>query len=90
MGNHPMEPVQLAIEDKNCWGVTSPDGKVRYDAKDHVVEVPRAEAERLLGTGHPMISTYRKYWGGVNMKELEERAKQWERMRESWPTTSTR
>ena len=50
---HALDAVKIGLDDKLCHGVTSPDGRRRYDARDGVVTVPRYEAERLLRSGGP-------------------------------------
>ncbi|MFB5193067.1 hypothetical protein [Alicyclobacillus fastidiosus] len=74
--SHPLETVKIGIDDPNCRGVTSSNGLVRYDANDHVVEVPRMEADKLLKCGHGAVTSYRKSWSmGISIQELEERAR---------------
>jgi len=58
---NPFEPVKVGLDDPNCRGVTSPDNRIRYDAQDHVVTLPRYEAERILQAG-PIASRVR---GGI-------------------------
>lgn len=68
---HPLEKVQVSIDDPNCRGVTSSNGIVRYDAKDHVVEVPRVEADKILKCGHPAAQSYRRVYSvGIDLKAL--------------------
>lgn len=52
------DAVQISVDDPACRGVSSPDGRRRYDARDHVVTVPRYEADRLVQT--PLASRYHK------------------------------
>lgn len=53
-----MREVQLELHDPNCGGVTSSDGRIRYDAnKRGVVTVPAHEATNILQT--PLASRYR-------------------------------
>ncbi len=61
---HALDAVRIAVDDPHCGGVTSPDGRRRYDAKDHIIELPRYEAHRVLGSGHPETRVYRPSFGG--------------------------
>ncbi len=66
---HPLEKVKVSIDDSNCRGVTSSNGLVRYDAKDHVVEMPRVEAEKIIKSGHPGAKSYRRIYSvGIDLK----------------------
>ena len=68
---HPLEKVQVSIDDSNCRGVTSSNGLVRYAAKDHVIEVPRVEAEKILKCGHPAAKSYSKIYSvGIDLKAM--------------------
>jgi hypothetical protein len=70
---HSLEKVQVSIDDSNCRGVTSSNGLVRYDAKDHVVEVPRIEAEKILKAGHPGAKSYSKIYSvGIDLKAIRQ------------------
>lgn len=70
---HPLEKVQVSIDDPNCRGVTSSNGIIRYDTKDHVVEVPRIEAEKIMKCGHPGAKSYRKIYSvGIDLKAMKE------------------
>ena len=72
---HPLEKVKLQMDDPNCRGVTSRNNRVRFDAKDSVVEVPAIEAQRIVQSGGP-ASLYRKSWGvGIDLKALEQEKK---------------
>ncbi|WDL96941.1 hypothetical protein [Alicyclobacillus sp. ALC3] len=66
------ETVTISVDDPNCGGVTSPDGAVRYDANDRVIELPKFEADRILKSGHPGAASYRKSWSvGIDLKAME-------------------
>lgn len=65
--------VKISVDDKNCYGVTSPDGRTRYDAKDRVIDLPPHEAKRILNSGHPGAQRYSKSWSmGIDLKAMEE------------------
>ena len=69
---HPLEKVKVSIDDPNCRGVTSSNGRVRYDAKEHVVEVQRIEADKIVKCGHPGAKSYSKVYGvGIDIKAME-------------------
>jgi hypothetical protein len=55
-----MKTVRLELHDPHARGVVSRDGRRRFDARDHVVTVPAAEAPALLAT--PLASRYRPGW----------------------------
>jgi hypothetical protein len=61
---HPWDPVQIGLDDPACAGVTDPANRIRYDAQDHVVTLPRYEAERILRSG-PIASRRR---GGIAVR----------------------
>lgn len=55
-----VDTVPVRIDDPMCQGVTSPDGRIEYPKDRHgLVHVPRAEAQRLLASGHPDTHRYR-------------------------------
>ena len=67
------ETVTIAVDDPQCGGVTSSDGKQQFDAKDRRIELPEYEAQQLLASGHGGVARYRKAWGvGIDLKALEE------------------
>jgi hypothetical protein len=70
---HPLDKVKISIDDPNCRGVNSENGLFRYDAKDHVVEVPRVEADKILKSGHPAAKSYRRIFSvGIDLKTKKE------------------
>lgn len=77
---HAQDIVQIAVEDKDCRGVTSPDGRKVYDAYDHVVELPKYEADRIMRAGVGPAQRYTKSWSmGIDLKALEAARKEQER-----------
>lgn len=66
--------MKLEMPDKNA-NLETPDGR-KYRQKDGVVELPDKDARAFLDSGAP-VRVYRKLWGGVDIRELEERAKRW-------------
>ncbi len=72
----------IEVNDKNCHGVTSSNGKVRYD-KDRKgrIELPTAEAKRILASGHRDARPYRPVFS-MSLAEIEERAQERRRQQE--------
>ena len=67
------EKVTIAVDDPQCGGVTSSDGKRQFDVKDRRIELPEYEARQILASGHGGVARYRKSWGvGIDLKALEE------------------
>jgi hypothetical protein len=56
------DTVTIQVTDPACMGVTDSRGR-RWDARDGRIELPRAEAERILRSGHPEVRVYRRTWG---------------------------
>lgn len=75
--------MQLEMPDKMA-NLETPDGR-KYRQKDGVVELPDQDAQAFLQAGIPGVRVYRKVWGGVDLRELEEKARRWkeERSREA-------
>lgn len=66
------ERVTIAVDDPQCGGVTSADGKRQFDTKDRRIELPEYEARQILASGHGGVARYRKSWGvGIDLKALE-------------------
>lgn len=68
--------MQLELPDKHA-NLETPDGRKFYQNGDHVVDVPDDVANQFLQADIPGVRQYRKLWGGVDFKELEERARKW-------------
>lgn len=68
--------MQLELPDKRA-NLETPDGRKFMQNGDHVVEVPEDVGNQFIQAGIPGVRQYKKLWGGVDFKELEERAKRW-------------
>jgi hypothetical protein len=75
------ETMQLELPDKNA-NLETPDGRKFYQNGDHVVEVPEDVGRQFLQADIPGVREYKKLWGGVDFKELAERAKRWKEARQ--------
>jgi len=67
----------IEVADPNCRGVTSSDGRVRYD-KDRKgrIELPRSEARKILASGHRDARPYRTTVGFSDL-EMSPRLLEW-------------
>lgn len=61
----PAASVTIETTDPACYGVVGSDG-TRYDRRgkgDGRIDLPRAEADRILHSGHPETRAYRPAYG---------------------------
>lgn len=65
----------IEVNDPNCRGVTSADGKVRYDKDGQGrIELPKGEARRILQSGHRDTRLHRPMFS-LSMADVIERAR---------------